>query len=53
MSGQEGGFDWSPFIERLKVRDLWSREIEEKLTIMENEMLTIKPPPVKKKEPDA
>ena len=50
MTGQEGGFDWAPFIERLKVRGLWTREIEEKLTIMENEMLKIKPPKVKKKE---
>lgn len=53
MTGQRLGFDWSPLIERLKVRDLWSREIEEKLTIMESEMLKIKPPPVKEKEPDA
>ena len=43
MTGHVGGFDWAPLIERLKVRGLWSREIEEKLTIMESEMLTIKP----------
>ena len=54
MTGQQGGFDWPPLIERLKVREIWSREIEEKLTIMENEMLTIKPPKVKEKgSPDA
>jgi hypothetical protein len=53
FSGQRLGFDWSPLIERLKIRDLWSRDIEEKLTIMEVEMLKIKPPPVKEKEPDA
>jgi hypothetical protein len=53
MTGERGGFDWSPLIERLKVRDLWSRDIEEKLTIMESEMLKIKPPKVKEKEPDA
>jgi hypothetical protein len=53
MTGQRLGFDWTPLIERLKVRDLWSREIEEKLTIMESEMLKIKPPKVKEKEPDA
>jgi hypothetical protein len=53
FSGQRLGFDWPPLIERLKIRDLWSRDIEEKLTIMETEMLKIKPPKVKEKEPDA
>ena len=53
MTGQQGGFDWPPLIERLKVREIWSREIEEKLTIMESEMLKIKPPPVEKEKFDA
>ncbi|RLE25613.1 MAG: hypothetical protein DRJ50_02585 [Actinobacteria bacterium] len=41
MTGQPLGFSWPPFIERLKVRGLWSRDIEGKLTIMEMEMLKI------------
>jgi hypothetical protein len=43
MTGQQLEFAWSPFIERLKIRGLWTREIEEKLTIMESEMLRYRP----------
>ena len=41
MTGQLLGFNWPPFIERLKIRELWTRDIEGKLTIMEMEMLRI------------
>lgn len=33
------GFDWSAIIARLQVRDEWSREMEEKLSIIEAQML--------------
>ena len=39
MTGQKLGFDWPALAVRLEVRGLWTREIEEKLTIMEIEML--------------
>ena len=46
MTGQKLGFDWPALAVRLEVRGLWTREIEEKLTIMEVEMLDITPAPV-------
>ena len=46
MTGQKLGFDWPALAVRLEVRGLWTREIEEKLTIMEVEMLNITPAPV-------
>ena len=50
MSGRLLGFNWTPFIERLKIRELWTRDIEEKLTTMEVEMQKIKPPAPKKED---
>lgn len=41
MSGQIMGFDWGPMIERLKVRGIWSADLERKLTVMECEMRSI------------
>ena len=41
MTGQKLGFDWPALAVRLEVRGLWTREIEEKLTIMEAEMLNV------------
>ena len=41
MTGQKLGFDWPALAVRLEVRGFWTREIEEKLTIMEAEMLNV------------